>query len=105
MRVVLMLLLLPVNVIAQDIPKVHLLYPPDGIIFDRSFCPQFTKTDVKPEWVQETVRRRAELQALWDKEGPKYLQAAFSEIGFPFPYREIQAYLTVCAGGSMSCRC
>ena len=31
--------------------------------------------------------------------------ARFSEIGFPFPYREIQAYLTVCAGGSMSCRC
>jgi hypothetical protein len=85
MRVVLMLLLLPIDVIAQDIPKVHLLYPPDGIIFDRSFCPQFTKTEVKPEWVQETVRRRAELQALWDKEGPKYLRLHCPRLASRFP--------------------
>src|SRR5262245_46251949 len=100
MRVVLMLLLLSVDVIAQDIPKIYLLYPPDGTVFDRN-CSQFTKTDIKPEWIQETVRRHAEFQALWDKEGPKYLEVALSEIGLPFPYREMQAYLTVCAvGGS-----
>jgi hypothetical protein len=51
---------------------------------------------VKPEWIQETVSRRSEFQADWDKDGTQYLKAALSEIGLPFPYREMQVNLTVC---------
>jgi len=87
---------------AIPIPRIELLYPPPvGTIFDRT-CPQFLKTEVKPEWVQETTRRLPEFQALWDKEGPRYLAVTFAEIGHRFRYGEMQAVLTVCPVATMS---
>ena len=99
MRLTLLLTILSVqSAFAQQVPIIHVLYQsPNGSIFDRT-CPQFAKTSVKPEWIQETVLRRSEFQADWDKDGPQYLKAALSEIGLPFPYREMQANLTVCVG-------
>ena len=82
-------------------PIIRLLYPAGGTIFDRT-CPQFLKTQINPEWVQETARRVPEFQALWDKHGPAYLSVTFAEIGLGFPYREMQAALTVCPVSSMS---
>src|SRR5215471_13434504 len=97
MRLTLLLTILSVqSAFAQQVPIIHVLYQsPNGSIFDRT-CPQFANTSVKPEWIQETVLRRSEFQADWDKDGPQYLKAALSEIGLPFPYREMQATLTVC---------
>ncbi|HEX5733984.1 MAG TPA: hypothetical protein VF131_14210 [Blastocatellia bacterium] len=84
-----------------QIPVIRLLYPSGGTIFDRT-CPQFLKTQINPEWVQETARRVPEFQALWDKHGPAYLSVTFAEIGLGFPYGEMQAALTVCPVSSMS---
>lgn len=86
-----------------SIPRIRILYPPNGTIFDRQ-CPELMKTTIKPEWVQETVRRVPEFQALWDKDGAAYLSATLAEIGLTFPYREMQVTLTVCPtirGGSL----
>src|SRR5215471_7169709 len=81
---------------AQGLPTIHILYQsPNGSIFDRT-CPRFAKADIKPERVNEAVARRSEFQADWDRNGPQYLKVALSEIGLPFPYREMQATLTVC---------
>jgi hypothetical protein len=102
-RVTLLLLILTTPAaFAQELPTIHLLYQsPGGSIFDRN-CSQITKTEIKREWVQETVRRRAEFQSWWDKDGPQYLRTVLKEIGRPFPYRAMQATLTVCpAVGSM----
>jgi hypothetical protein len=78
-----------------------MLYPSGGTIFDR-ICPQLLKTQINPEWVEETVRRVPEFQALWDKQGAEYLSVTFAEIGLKFPYGEMQAALTVCPVSSMS---
>jgi hypothetical protein len=104
MRLALLLTILSVqSAFAQKVPIIHVLYEaPNGSIFDRR-CPEFAKTSAKPEWIQETVLRRSEFQAAWDKDGPQYLKAALSEIGLPFPYREMQVNLTVCPNvGNMS---
>jgi len=86
----------------RPIPKVDFLYPaPLGTIFDRT-CPQLLNTQINPGWVQETVRRLPEFQAQWDREGPKYLSLILAEIGLKFPYREMQAALTVCPVSTMS---
>jgi len=83
---------------AFPIPTIDLIYPaPNGTIFD-SNCGDLLKTTVNRAAVEEAVRRRPELQALWDREGQVYLSTTFSEIGPPFPYKEMQAYLTVCPG-------
>jgi hypothetical protein len=82
---------------AQQVPKIYLLYQaPDGSIFDRGDCTNLSKTPIRRQWIQETVKRRSEFQSLWDTDGVRYLRAALSEIGIPFPYREMQGYLTVC---------
>jgi len=97
MRLTFLLVILSVQpAFAQELPTIHVLYQsPNGSTFNRT-CPQFTKTAIKPEWIKETVARRSEFQADWDRDGPQYMRAALSEIGLPFPYREMQANLTVC---------
>lgn len=99
MRLMLLLLLWNAHAaFGQELPTIHVLYQsPDGSIFDRN-CPRITKTEIKREWVQETVRRRAEFQSWWDKDGPQYLSAALKDVGLPFPYKAMQATLTVCPG-------
>lgn len=52
--------------------------------------------------VQAAVQKRPEFQKQWDAEGPAYLKAALSEVGLDFPYREMQATLTVCLPASTS---
>jgi hypothetical protein len=48
------------------------------------------------------VQQRAEFQKQWDAEGPSYMNAALAEIGLDFPYREVQATLSVCLPASTS---
>lgn len=92
----LILLVSVASISAQSLPRLHLLYP--TVLDDR--CSQFTKNEVESEWLDEATRRRPEFQALWDKSGPTYLKAAMSEVGLPFPYRDMQAYLTVRTDGT-----
>lgn len=85
-------------------PAVHLLYPaPQGSVFDRN-CTELLRSEaaVDPRWVEEAVRREAEFQRRWDSDGPAYLATVFKAIGQPFPYREMQAAMTVCPIDSMS---
>lgn len=78
------------------IPVVTLVYPaPDGTIFDR-LCERRLHATPAPGEVQETIRRRDEFQAIWDREGPGYLEAIIGAVGAPFPYMQMQATLTVC---------
>jgi hypothetical protein len=103
-RITLLSLLVTAHVAsAQEIPTIHVVYQsPEGSIFDRN-CSQITRTEAKREWIQELVKRRAEFQAWWDKDGPLYLNAVLKEVGLAFPYRAMQATLTVCPSvGSMS---
>lgn len=82
----------------EALPLVHLVYPaPNGTIFDIS-CGALVKTVINPDAVKETVRRLPEFQARWDREGPAYLSLTYAEVGLPFPYKEMQAALTVCPG-------
>ena len=100
-RAVLLVVFISATAAAQTtipIPIIDLIYPaPNGTIFD-SNCGELLKTTVNRTAIEEAVRRRPELQALWEREGQAYLSATFSEIGLPFPYKEMQAYLTVCPG-------
>jgi hypothetical protein len=98
----------PTSVRAQEqvqaLPTIHLLYPaPDGSVFDRN-CSQVLKDApvIDRTWVDEAVRRVPELQERWNKEGLAYLRTTFDAIGLPFPFREMQAALTVCPVASMS---
>ena len=70
-------------------------------MFDRN-CVGLLKTKIDPRRMAETARRAPEFQALWDKEGPRYLSVTFAEIGVKFPFQEMQAVLTVCPVDSMS---
>jgi len=75
-------------------PKIDIVYPPYGTIFDRG-CG-------KPDSITEAGKLRPSLQTEWDAEGPKYFSVVSREVGLPFPYREMQAYLTVCEVSTMS---
>jgi hypothetical protein len=89
---------------ARALPTIHLLYPaPDGSVFDRN-CAGVLKGApmIDRRWVDEAVRRVPEFQQRWDKEGPAYLTTTFDAIGLTFPFREMQAALTVCPVASMS---
>lgn len=80
------------------VPAVDVIYPaPSGTIFDAG-CGALLKTTVAPEVIQQAVRRAPEFQAIWEREGPAYLSTTFAEIGLPYPYKEVQASLTVCTG-------
>ena len=86
------------------LPTIHLLYPaPEGSVFDRN-CSELLKDApaIDRKLVEEAVRRAPEFQRIWDKEGPAYLTATFEAIGLTFPFREMQAALTVCPVPSMS---
>lgn len=61
-----------------------------------------TKSSADPEQIAETARRTPEFQRWWNTDGPAYVKAALAEVGAPFPHRQMQATLTVCAPVSMS---
>jgi len=84
------------------IPRIDILYPPYGTIFDRT-CSQFLKgEEISSEWIAEAGRLRPTLQQEWQNEGPKYLSVVIEQIGLSFPYQEMQAVLTVCPVNTMS---
>jgi hypothetical protein len=85
-----------------SLPKVDILYPPHGSIFDRT-CGRFAKENTATEELIEGAKGlRPQVEAQWAVEGPKYLSVAFGEIGAPFPYGEMQATLSVCSVSTMS---
>jgi hypothetical protein len=83
------------------LPIVEILYPPGGSLLDR-VCKNDFKIQVDDKAVRAAVQKRPELQKQWDAEGSAYMNAALSEIGLDFPYREMQATLTVCLPPSTS---
>ena len=85
-----------------EIPKIDVVYPPYGTVFDRT-CGDFVKSGGgAPEEIAAAGKLRPDLQAEWDREGPGYLSVVRREIGLPFPYAEMQVVLTVCPVGTMS---
>jgi hypothetical protein len=84
-----------------QVPKVVLVYPEDGGPFDKN-CGAFLNKPVKDGWIQEAAKRLGEFQFLYDNEGPKYVKTALEEVGGLYPYKEVQATLTVCHFSSMS---
>lgn len=84
-----------------QIPKVDLIYLKNGTPFDQA-CGQAMNIPVRQEDINEIFQRLSEFQALWNKEGPTYLKTAINEVGVDFPYKEMQATLTVCDFSSMS---
>lgn len=83
----------------EALPAVDIIYP---TVFDRTCSSFLVKGDVTPEMIQAAVKIKPRLQAEWSQHGTRYLATALQEIGAPFPYREVQATLTVCAVTSMS---
>jgi hypothetical protein len=66
-------------------------------VFD-SNCDKMLKTSISPDAVEAAVERVPELQRLLNRELGVYLAATYSEVGMTYPYREVQATLTVCPG-------
>ena len=83
------------------LPSIDILYPPGGSLLDR-LCTSDFKLKLDEKDVQAAVAQRAALQKQWDTEGPAYLEAALTGIGLPFPYKEMQATLSVCLPASTS---
>jgi hypothetical protein len=83
------------------VPTIDILYPPGGSLLDR-LCKNDFKLEIDDQAVQAAVQKRPEFQKQWDAEGPAYMNAALTEIGLDFPYREMQATLTVCLPASTS---
>jgi hypothetical protein len=86
---------------AAQAPVVEILYPAGGSLLDR-LCTSEFKRSVNDAAVSAAVRLRPEFQKQWDTDGHVYLNAALAEIGLDFPYREMQATLTVCLPASTS---
>lgn len=84
-----------------QVPVVDILYPPGGSLLDR-LCKHDLNVPVDEKELQAAVQQRSDFQKQWDVEGPSYINAAVGEIGLEFPYREMQATLTVCLPASTS---
>ena len=83
---------------SQTLPAIDLVYrAPRGTIFDAN-CSQMFKVPINAEAVKAAVQRAPELQRLLNREIGPYLSATYAEVGIPYPYREVQATLTVCPG-------
>lgn len=85
----------------MKVPRVDILYPPGGSLLDRT-CRTDFRIPVDDQAIVEAVQKRPEFQSEWDTQGPAYLNAALTEIGLDFPYREMQATLSVCLPASTS---
>lgn len=83
-------------VLAAQLPKIDIVYPSFGTIYDR------TCGDAKQEAIAAAGKLRPDLEAEWNREGPLYLDAVFKEAGLAFPYKEMQATLAVCSTGTIS---
>ena len=86
----------------EPVPQIHFVYPaPAGSVFDR-VCPHWMNRTPSPADVREVLRRKSEFEAQWRTVGETYLRLAIDAAGTPFPYREMQATLSVCAPDSMA---
>lgn len=84
------------------LPIIDIVYPPYGTIFDKT-CGSFAKEPLaSPERIADAGRLRSDLEAEWKQRGPRYLRIVFNEVRAPFPYKEMQAVLSVCGVGTMS---
>lgn len=86
---------------SKKLPVVEILYLPGGSLLDR-LCRTDFKIPLDDRAIAEAVQKRPEFEREWDAEGPSYLNAAINEIGLDFPYREMQATLSVCLPASTS---
>jgi len=81
------------------------VYPRVGTVFDRT-CSGWLRESIDPRGHRQAIEQAAELrpqfQTLWDTLGGRYVSAAFAAVGRSFPYREMQAVLTVCPVPTMS---
>jgi hypothetical protein len=84
------------------IPKVTLIYPAAGTIFDRTSGSFLKEGGANKEMIAEAAELRPRLQTEWDNDGRKYLEIVLQRIGAPFPYGEVQATLTVSPVDTMS---
>jgi hypothetical protein len=89
------------SALAAQAPVVDILYPPGGSLLDR-LCAHDLHVPFDEKALQAAVQQRPEFQTQWDVEGPSYVNTAVKEIGLDFPYREMQATLTVCLPASTS---
>lgn len=96
-----LLLIVPSDAAPVRVPQIDLVYQAGGTVFDRN-CAAVTKSQASPSEVAETAQRTQEFQRRWNAEGPAYVKAALSAVGAPFPYRQMQATLTVCVGDMSS---
>jgi hypothetical protein len=87
--------------LATQLPVIDILYPPGGSLLDR-LCKSDLKAPVDEKALQAAVQQRSQFQKQWDAEGSSYMNAALGEIGLDFPFREMQATLTVCLTASTS---
>ncbi len=95
------ILVVPSSAASLEVPRIDLVYQSGGTVFDRN-CAAMTKSAANADEVAETARRTQEFQRRWNAEGPAYVKAALSAVGAPFPYRQMQATLTVCVGDMSS---
>src|SRR5215212_3177809 len=94
--------LVSASVHAATPPVVDIIYPSYGTIFDKT-CGNFAKEPAAtPQLIAEAGKLRPTLVDEWKNHGSRYMTTALREIGAPFPYREMQAVLTVCGTGTMS---
>jgi hypothetical protein len=96
-----LLLALRANAADLAVPQIDLVYQPGGSVFDRN-CAAMTKGAIDQAQIDETARRLSEFQRRWDNDGPTYLKTALAAVGAPFPYRQMQATLTVCVNDMSS---
>lgn len=104
-RTLVSILVIAACVVATDraagLPQIDILYPAGGSLLDRT-CESDLKIAIDPTARQAAVEMRPQFQAEWDSDGPAYLSTTLETVGVPFPYREMQAVLTVCLPVSTS---
>lgn len=85
--------------LGQQYPRVELVY--QYVPFDL-FCEQWRNTKIEEGWKEELESKIKAYQEYWDKEAPLLLGTTVSELGKPFPRKEMIAVLTLCPISSMS---
>jgi len=81
MKLIPVLLLCAFEVFAKSprIPKVDIVYPPYGTIFDKT-CSTFLQNETMTRRMMFAAGRlRPQLEAEWAREGPQYMAAALKK--------------------------
>ena len=93
----------PSSLDIAGLPTVDFVYPvPAGPVFDR-VCPTWmNRPQVTDAQREEVIRRLPEFRAAWSDVGLCYVKMVVAATGKPYPYRDMQATLSVCAPDSMA---